>query len=106
MTVLTKKFGASKFDYPEVELKKGGFGKSTVKPEDEEREDAPEVVVPEMQPPVTNTDDSSANKNLQNPVSFNNTFLDQHKNQQSGQQTPVPAAPPVPKPSRLPVGVQ
>lgn len=106
MNVLTKKFGASKFDYPEVELKKGGFGKSTVKPEDEEREDAPEVVVPEMQAPVTTEDNNTANKNLQNPVSFNNTFLDQHKNQQSAPAASTPAAPPVPRPSRLPVSAQ
>ena len=78
----------------------------SVKPEDEEREDAPEVVVPEMQAPVTTEENNTANKNLQNPVSFNNTFLDQHKNQQSAPAASTPAAPPVPRPSRLPVSAQ
>lgn len=106
MTVLTKKFGASKFDYPEVDLKKGSFNtKSTVKPEDEEQDDAPQVVTPEMNNPNADIPEETAPpsaKQAPNPVSFNNTFLDK---KMQGQPTapPAPPAPPVPAASRLPV---
>lgn len=108
MTVLTKKFGASKFDYPEIELKKGAYSsKSEVKPEDEEQDTPPEVKMPDMNNPET-TGDSVQQAPPQNPVSFNNTFLDPSgRTKTQGQTAPsAPPAPPVPPAPKLPANVQ
>lgn len=100
MTILTRKFGASKFDYPEVELKKGGYGtKSTVAPENEEEDGPPKVIMPDMNNPNPDMPEETAQppKQAPNPVSFNNTF-DQRKPQVQTAPS-APPAPPVPAPA-------
>ena len=96
MKVATQKFGSTDFDYPPVELKR--TAKAAVKTI--ENEDISE------EPPKPEITSGSAEQNLpmpspaQNPVSFNNTFLDPNAQQRAPQ--PVqPSEPPVPPiPSR------
>ncbi len=96
MKVATQKFGSTDFDYPPVELKR--TAKAAVKTI--ENEDISE------EPPKPEIPSGSAEQNLpmpspaQNPVSFNNTFLDPNAQQRTPQ--PVqPSEPPVPPiPSR------
>ena len=96
MKVATQKFGSTDFDYPPVELKR--TAKAAVKTI--ENEDISE------EPPKPEIPSGSAEQNLpmpspaQNPVSFNNTFLDPNAQQRAPQ--PVqPSEPPVPPiPSR------
>ena len=96
MKVATQKFGSTDFDYPPVELKR--TAKAAVKTI--ENEDISE------EPPKPEIPTGSAEQNLpmpspaQNPVSFNNTFLDPNAQQRAPQ--PVqPSEPPVPPiPSR------
>lgn len=70
MKIATKKFGNSDFDYPKVELKRTGVGSAKIIESEEVTEVSGETnvldnaTVPNNQPPV------------QNPVSFNNTFLE------------------------------
>ena len=91
MKVATQKFGSTDFDYPPVELKR--TAKAAVKTI--ENEDISE------EPPKPEIPSGSAEQNLpmpspaQNPVSFNNTFLDPNAQQRTPQ--PVqPSEPPVP----------
>ena len=91
MKVATQKFGSTDFDYPPVELKR--TAKAAVKTI--ENEDISE------EPPKPEIPSGSAEQNLpmpspaQNPVSFNNTFLDPNAQQRAPQ--PVqPSEPPVP----------
>ncbi len=103
MKVATKKFGASNFDYPPVELKK-----SAVPPKEEsEDEEGGETNAPE-QNSSENAPEQQQQTDAANPVSFNNAFLDQasRSSRQPQNSAPTPAAPPVPAAPRLPVSRQ
>ena len=94
MKVATKKFGSTDFDYPPVELKKSA--KTMVKADESE--------APSQEPPKPEMSEINSSANIngdmkfpqqgQNPVSFNNTFLE--PNAQKGAPQPQPAAPPTP----------
>ena len=92
MKVATQKFGSTDFDYPPIELKRSA--KAAVKTIENEdvSEEPPKPEIP--------SDATNVNQNLQmpspaqNPVSFNNTFLD--PNAQKTSQPVQPVAPPVP----------
>lgn len=90
MKAATEKFGSSEFDYPEIELKRySKGGAKTINPEDV-TEEPPK---PEMPSNDVNMDTTGAQSSplQQNPVSFNNTFLDPAK-----PTVAPPAAPPTP----------
>ncbi len=109
MNVLTKKFGASNFDYPEVKLKKASF---PVVPIDEIKDGDDDAAQPDMPPadfgPATEGGQQSTSAN---PVSFNNTFLegkeskdDRKRKKQDQIETPAAAPPPVPPAPKLMLG--
>ena len=95
MTVLTEKFGASKFDYPEVQLKRNGNmpAKTETPSEADNDEDMQQQETQqESQQTAENLSGESAAPNQQetNPNSFNNTFLNTKP-----PTPPIPPAPPL-----------
>lgn len=91
MKVATKKFGASEFDYPPVELKKSGH---TVAKEINPEETTEEAPKPDG--PIATESNSQAVQGP-NPVSFNNTFLEpQAKPNLPAPQVSPPVNPPTP----------
>lgn len=96
MQVATKKFGASQFDYPEVDLKRSS--KFSAKSSEEAKEegnpdDAPKVQVPQMNTDLEIPENPKPAKPQNNPNSFNNTFLDAPKQPAAPPAPPVPPAP-------------
>ena len=92
MTVLTEKFGASKFDYPEVQLKRNGnMPAKTETPSesdnDEEAQQEEQSQNPDSGTPETENPQNQAETN---PNSFNNTFLNNNA------KPPTPPTPPAP----------
>ncbi len=95
MKVATSKYGNSDFDYPAIELKRSVTTAKTI--EDGEEEQG------ETQQPAESKDitgDMIPSKNpqqaSQNPVSFNNTFLEPKSQQLPAAQPAAPPAPPIP----------
>ena len=95
MKVATSKYGNSDFDYPAIELKRSVTTAKTI--EDGEEEQG------ETQQPAESKDitgDMIPSKNpqqaSQNPVSFNNTFLEPKPQQLPAAQPAAPPAPPIP----------
>lgn len=95
MKAATEKFGSSEFDYPEIELKRYSKGEAkTINPEDvTEEPPKPEMPSNDVNMDTTGTPSSPLQ---QNPVSFNNTFLEPAKQQAVKPTVAPPAAPPTP----------
>ena len=94
MKVATKKFGSTDFDYPPVELKKSA--KTMVRADESEApsQDPPKPEMQEINNSANINGDMKFPQQGQNPVSFNNTFLE--PNAQKGNPQPQPATPPTP----------
>lgn len=103
MKAATAKFGASDFDYPEIELKKYSKGGAKIINPEDVTEEPPK---PEMPSNDINGEMSGSPSTpiQQNPVSFNNTFLEPSKTQTSKPaSSPAPStAPPTPPAPMMP----
>ncbi|MBS4760452.1 MAG: PBP1A family penicillin-binding protein [Clostridium sp.] len=98
MKAATEKFGNSDFDYPEVELKKSAKNAAkTINPEDvTEEPPKPQMPSGDINGDMINNNPPAVQQPAQNPVSFNNTFLD--PTAKPTLQPPAPPVPPIPKP--------
>ena len=96
MKVATKKFGATDFDYPPVELKKSAKAAARSIKEEDVSEEPPR---PEMPMESANINgDMNINQQTPNPVSFNNTFLEPQKPAQVPSSPALnPPVPPIPE---------
>ena len=94
MQVATKKFGASEFDYPKIELKKYAKGAAKTISDEEITEEPPKPEVPSINNSTGNNALPQSQPTVPNPVSFNNTFLEPASKPQP--QVATPTAPPVP----------
>lgn len=74
MKAATEKFGSSEFDYPAIELSRYGKGSSKSLTQEDVTEEPPKPENPTGDSTVDTG--SSSSSNAQNPVSFNNTFLE------------------------------
>lgn len=94
MKVATQKFGSTDFDYPPIELKRSAKTESKIITEENSSEEPPK---PEAPLESTNLNETPANTQVTNPVSFNNTFLEPN-NQKNVQPAPPvnPPTPPIP----------
>ncbi len=96
MQVATEKFGNSDFDYPPVELKKSAKNAvKTINPEDvSEEPPKPQMPTGDINGDlINNNSQQQVQQPAQNPVSFNNTFLDT-----TAKPTNTPPVPPIPRP--------
>ena len=96
MQVATEKFGNSDFDYPPVELKKSARNAvKTVSSEDvSEEPPKPQMPTGDINGDlINNNSQQQVQQPAQNPVSFNNTFLDT-----TAKPTNTPPVPPIPRP--------
>lgn len=96
MQVATEKFGNSDFDYPPVELKKSARNAvKTVSSEDvSEEPPKPQMPTGDINGDlINNNSQQQVQQPAQNPVSFNNTFLDT-----TAKPTTTPPVPPIPRP--------
>lgn len=99
MNVATKKFGNSKFDYPEIELKKYAHGAVKTINDEDVTDEPPKPTLPEngdITGDMLNTTPQPAQPAGPNPVSFNNTFLEPASKPTPALQPVTPANPPVP----------
>lgn len=104
MKVATSKFGNSDFDYPEIELKRSAAGAAKTIKDEDITEEPPKPEVPasgDINGDMINSSPQGAQQ-TQNPVSFNNTFLEPSKQAKQPALKPMPVLQPV-APSEPPV---
>ena len=96
MKVATKKFGATDFDYPPVELKKSAKAAARSIKEEDVSEEPPRPEIPMESANING--DMNINQQTPNPVSFNNTFLEPQKPAQVPSSPALnPPVPPIPE---------
>ncbi len=103
MKVATQKFKNSDFDYPEIELKRYATGEAKTIKDEDITEEPPKPGIPSNGDINGDMINSPQAPQTQNPVSFNNTFLEPAKpsSQPASRQMPAlqpvtPGEPPVP----------
>lgn len=104
MKVATSKFGNSDFDYPEIELKRSAAGAAKTIKDEDITEEPPKPEVPtsgDINGDMINSSQQGSQQ-TQNPVSFNNTFLEPSKPAKQPALKPMPVLQPV-APSEPPV---
>ena len=94
MKVITQKFGNSDFDYPKIELKKVGKLEVKTISDDEQTDLFAEEENKSTKVAEPNEQQTQPNTPVQNPISFNNAFLEP-KNKPEQQPT-TPPKPPIP----------
>ena len=104
MKVATSKFGNSDFDYPEIELKRSAVGAAKTIKDEDVTEEPPKPEIPasgDINGDMINSSQQGSQQ-TQNPVSFNNTFLEPSKQAKQPALKPMPVLQPV-APSEPPV---
>ena len=95
MKAATQKFKNSDFDYPEIELKRYATGEAKTIKDEDLTEEPPKPEMPSNGDINGDMINSQQAAQTQNPVSFNNTFLEPAKSSSQPALKPMPSLQPV-----------